>query len=126
MHRGGVIRVILPDAVPDQAMVAEAGGMGAPTVGLEKLDAFETEPALSAQAAAGAPLKKNSPFFFICPLTPLLSHLPAGRHGYQVGFGCLGGGNKQVSTVRDSTSTGRLADTTLCLCVFTNRGYGSG
>ena len=48
-----MIRVISPSAVPDQALVAEAGGMGAPTVGLEKLDAFETEPALQAHAATG-------------------------------------------------------------------------
>lgn len=39
--------------MPDEAVVAEAGGMGAPTVGLEKLDAFETEPALRAHSAAG-------------------------------------------------------------------------
>lgn len=51
--RGAVIRVISPSAVPGQALVAEAGGMGAPTVGLEKLDAFETEPALMAHQAAG-------------------------------------------------------------------------
>lgn len=51
--RGGIIRVISADMVPDEAMVAEAGGMGAPTVGCEKLDAFETEPALRAHASAG-------------------------------------------------------------------------
>lgn len=39
--------------VPDNALVAEAGGMGAPTVGCEKLDAYETEPALRAHAALG-------------------------------------------------------------------------
>lgn len=47
------MRVIAPGAVPDQALVAEAGGMGAPTVGLEKLDAFEPELALQAHMAAG-------------------------------------------------------------------------
>ncbi len=48
-----MIRVIDPEAVPDDALVAEAGGMGAPTIGLEKLDAFECESALQAHAAAG-------------------------------------------------------------------------
>ncbi|CAL5220079.1 g2030 [Coccomyxa viridis] len=46
LDRGGVIRVIEVDAVPDEALVAEAGGMGAPTVGIEKLNAFECEAAL--------------------------------------------------------------------------------
>ncbi|EIE25109.1 DUF917-domain-containing protein [Coccomyxa subellipsoidea C-169] len=57
LDRGGVIRVISADTVPDEAMVAEAGGMGAPTVGCEKLDAFECEAALRAHAAAD-PLKR--------------------------------------------------------------------
>ncbi len=47
--------MISVDTVPDEAMVAEAGGMGAPTVGCEKLDAFECEAALRAHAAAGTP-----------------------------------------------------------------------
>lgn len=33
-------------AVPEGALVVEAGGMGAPTVGAEKLDAYECEAAL--------------------------------------------------------------------------------
>ena len=33
-------------AVPEEALVVEAGGMGAPTVGAEKLDAYECEAAL--------------------------------------------------------------------------------
>ena len=33
-------------AVPEEALVVEAGGMGAPTVGSEKLDAYECEAAL--------------------------------------------------------------------------------
>lgn len=41
------------DAVPDEALVAEAGGMGAPTVGLEKLDAFECEAALRGHFKSG-------------------------------------------------------------------------
>ncbi len=48
--------MIDPRAVPDDALVAEAGGMGAPTVGLEKLDAFECESALQAHADAGQSL----------------------------------------------------------------------
>ncbi len=53
--RGGVIRVIEVDAVPDVALVAEAGGMGAPTVGIEKLDAFECEAALRGHFSGGLP-----------------------------------------------------------------------
>lgn len=41
------------DAVPDEALVAEAGGMGAPTVGIEKLDAFECETALRGHFEGG-------------------------------------------------------------------------
>ena len=51
--RGGVIRVVEVDAVPDEALVAEAGGMGAPTVGAEKLDAFECEAALRGHFRGG-------------------------------------------------------------------------
>ncbi|CAK0783618.1 hypothetical protein CVIRNUC_006817 [Coccomyxa viridis] len=46
LDRGGVIRVIGMAAVPEGALVVEAGGMGAPTVGAEKLDAYECEAAL--------------------------------------------------------------------------------
>ncbi|BDA41353.1 probable D-/L-hydantoinase subunit A at N-terminal half [Coccomyxa sp. Obi] len=52
LDKGGTIRVIDPEVVPDNALVAEAGGMGAPTVGLEKLDAFECELALQAHTTA--------------------------------------------------------------------------
>jgi DUF917 family protein len=55
------VRVIAPEAVPDQARVAEAGGMGAPTVSLEKLDAFEPELALRAHMAAGADMPSSQP-----------------------------------------------------------------
>ena len=56
MHcRGGVIRVVGVDAVPDEALVVEAGGMGAPTVGVEKLDAFECEAALRRHFNGGLP-----------------------------------------------------------------------
>lgn len=41
------------DAVPDEALVAEAGGMGAPTIGVEKLDAFECEAALRGHFEGG-------------------------------------------------------------------------
>ncbi len=41
------------DAVPDEALVAEAGGMGAPTIGIEKLDAFECEAALRGHFKGG-------------------------------------------------------------------------
>ena len=43
------------DAVPDEALVVEAGGMGAPTVGVEKLDAFECEAALRRHFNGGLP-----------------------------------------------------------------------
>ena len=39
--------------MPNEALVAEAGGMGAPTVGLEKLDAFECEAALRGHFSGG-------------------------------------------------------------------------
>ena len=38
-------------AVPEEALVVEAGGMGAPTVGAEKLDAYECEAALLGHSA---------------------------------------------------------------------------
>ncbi len=41
--------------MPDEALVAEAGGMGAPTVGIEKLDAFECEAALRGHFSRGLP-----------------------------------------------------------------------
>ena len=41
------------DAVPEKALVAEAGGMGAPTVGIEKLDAYECEAALRGHFKGG-------------------------------------------------------------------------
>jgi len=51
--RGGIIKVIGVDAVPEKALVAEAGGMGAPTVGIEKLDAYECEAALRGHFKGG-------------------------------------------------------------------------
>ena len=41
------------DAVPDEALVVEAGGMDAPTIGIEKLDAFECEAALRGHFEGG-------------------------------------------------------------------------
>ena len=38
-------------AVPEEALVVEAGGMGAPTVAAEKLDAYECESALLGHSA---------------------------------------------------------------------------
>lgn len=39
--------------MPEKALVAEAGGMGAPTVGIEKLDAYECEAALRGHFKVG-------------------------------------------------------------------------
>lgn len=54
MCRGAVIRVVPPSAVPDEGLVAEGGGMGAPTVSLEKLKSYECEQAGLAAVKAGA------------------------------------------------------------------------
>ena len=51
--RGAQIRVVSPEAVPDDDIVAEGGGMGAPTVSLEKLRSYECEQAVMAVVAAG-------------------------------------------------------------------------
>lgn len=51
-RRGARIRVVSPAAVPEEALVGEAGGMGAPTVSIEKLHSGECEQALLAAAAA--------------------------------------------------------------------------
>ena len=53
-RRGGAgsMRVVAPAAVPDGQPVVDAGYMGAPTVGLEKLDSDQAEAAV--QAVLGA------------------------------------------------------------------------
>ncbi len=53
--RGTQIRVVSPVAVPDDAIVCEGSGMGAPTVSIERLDSHEAQTALLAVAAAGTP-----------------------------------------------------------------------
>ncbi|KAK9820469.1 hypothetical protein WJX72_010677 [[Myrmecia] bisecta] len=54
MSRGKVVRVIAPAAVPPDSLVVELSGMGAPTVGIEKLDSHQTEAAARACAETGA------------------------------------------------------------------------
>ena len=49
------MRVISPDFIPLDALVADAGGMGAPTVGLEKLDSDQDERAVEAVIRAMQP-----------------------------------------------------------------------
>ena len=46
------MRVVAPAAVPDWQLVVDAGYMGAPTVGLEKLDSDQADAAVEAAAAA--------------------------------------------------------------------------
>ena len=52
-------------AVPEEALVVEAGGMGAPTVGVEKLDAYECEAALLGHSAGRMLPSISSAFILI-------------------------------------------------------------
>ena len=52
-------------AVPEEALVVEAGGMGAPTVGAEKLDAYECESALLGHSTGRMLPSTSSAFILI-------------------------------------------------------------
>ena len=60
-------------AVPDEALVVEAGGMGAPTVGAEKLDAYECEAALLGHSA-GRKLPSGSSACLLTDCMALMQH----------------------------------------------------
>jgi len=44
MRRGGVVRVVSPDDLKDEDLVACGGGKGSPTVSMEKLPGDEYAP----------------------------------------------------------------------------------
>lgn len=52
-NRGGKLRVVSPLAVPDDALVGEGSGMGAPTVSAERLDSHEAVTALRVVIESG-------------------------------------------------------------------------
>jgi len=81
--RGGIIRVIEVNAVPEKALVAEAGGMGAPTVGIEKLDAYECEAALRGHFKGGKLLLVPELYFNMLHWMPLVQScfVCLNRHG---------------------------------------------
>jgi Protein of unknown function (DUF917) len=68
-NRGKRARIVSPLSVPDNGLVGEGSGMGAPTVSSERLDSHESVTALKAVVDLGASLA-TFPRFWQCVAVP--------------------------------------------------------
>jgi DUF917 family protein len=83
------MRVVAPAAVPDDALVADAGYMGAPTVGLEKLDSNQAEAAVHAVLEA---YRGTVPALDADTAAAGGQRAPGGRSGDTAGVAAIGEG----------------------------------